>query len=174
MLVIFEGVDHSGKSTLVQILHQELPGSIVIKKQYDEHLYPIDFGLASEYDWQAILDRIVLANPDVTFIADRSFFTQTVYQLCLGTGSHAITNAQMQMFNNYCKVVQSMPHLVVYCQSPTYELDRMITSIDIRHKLDNMYKKTFMQSGLNVLPLNTAEGTMHSKIEIILEAIQRQ
>jgi thymidylate kinase len=173
MLIICEGLDKSGKSTLVQILHMQIKNSIVIKKTYNENLYPIDFGAASCYDWQAMLDRIVLANPDVVFIADRSFFTQTVYQICLGVGEHTITNEQMQMFNNYCKVVQEMPHLVIYCQSSNFELDRMVRTKQIRAKLDDMYKRTLQQSGLNVLMLNMTETTLQNNINKIKTVLQK-
>lgn len=170
MLIIFEGLDKSGKSSMAGLMQNALHG-LSIRKTYNKVLYPIDYSKASVYDWQALLDRVILANPEHTFVADRSFFTQTVYQLCLGTGEHAITTEQMSMFNNYCKTVKQIPHLVVYCKSARYELDSMVTNITIRRKLDELYEQTLTDSGLNVLILNTDEGTLFDKYQKVLQAI---
>jgi thymidylate kinase len=172
MLIIFEGLDKSGKSTLASAIHSMLPGSIMIKKQFEPALYPINYSKASVYDWQAMFDRIILANPDVTFIADRSFFTQTVYQLCLGHDSDAITDEQMHMFNAYCAVMQKIPHLVIYCKSSQYELDNLVTNLEIRSRLDAMYEKTMLGSSLNSLVINAEESSLASKIHTITDKIK--
>lgn len=170
MLIIFEGLDKSAKSALAKIMQAQLNG-IVIRKTYNQHLYPINYSLASEYDWQAILDRVVLANPDMTFVADRSFFTQTVYQVCLGVGENTITDKQADAYNNYVKTVSEIPHLVVYCMSPRYELDSMVTTLKTRSKLDALYRNMIAESGLNYLFLDTYRTTLTEQIEQITKAI---
>lgn len=140
MLIIVEGPDKSGKSTIVKIL-QKMYNAILIRKQYCEHLYPIDYGKASLYDWQAILDRVVLANPDQVFIADRSFFTQTAYQLATGHDEYAITDEQWQAFCNYCKTVSSIKHLVILCEADYFEIDHIVDSIDKRDRIVDAFKK---------------------------------
>lgn len=172
MLIIFEGLDKSGKSTLAGAIQSMLPGSVMIKKQFEPALYPINYSQASVYDWQAMFDRVILANPEMTFIADRSFFTQTVYQLCLGRGNDAITDEQMNMFNAYCKVLAKIPHLVVYCKSSQYELDSLVTNLEIHSKLDAMYEKTMLGASLNSLVINAEESSLASKIHTITDKIK--
>lgn len=170
MLIIFEGLDKSGKSMLAKIVQKSLH-AVMIRKTYNTNLYPIDYSKASEYDWQAILDRVVLANPDIDFVADRSFFTQTAYQVCLGTGEHAITDAQSSMYNNYCKVVKSIPHLIVYCESAKYELDSMVTNVRTKNAIDAMYKKMLAKSELTTLILDVDDNTLYTSVRQILDTI---
>lgn len=172
MLIIFEGLDKSGKSTMANMLQQH-KHAIMIKKTYNKQLYPIDYSKASVYDWQAILDRVILPNKDLMFIADRSFLTQTAYQVCLGHGEHAITAEQTAMYNNYCEVVKTMPHLVVYCTSKRYELDSMVTNLRTRAKLNDLYIDLLKQSGMHHLILDMDNATMHDNYNKILTTIKQ-
>lgn len=172
MLIIFEGLDKSGKSTMANLVARGLNNALLIRKTYAKELYPIDYGKASEYDWQALFDRVILANPNATFVADRSFFTQTVYQVCLGTGINAITDAQMSMYNAYCDVLKRIPHLVVYCKSARYEYDSMVTNPIAKSKLDVLYQQSIQQSGINHIVLDMDVDTMHGTYSKLMQAIQ--
>jgi thymidylate kinase len=174
MLIIFEGLDKSGKSTMANLLHGAIKGSMLIRKTYAKELYPIDYGKASEYDWQALFDRVILANPDATFIADRSFFTQTVYQVCLGTGVNAITDAQMHMYNAYCDILRKIPHLIVYCKSARYEYDSMVTNPVIKQKLDNLYRQSIHQNGLNCIEVDMDADTMHGTFAKLYSIVSKE
>lgn len=155
MLIIFEGLDKSGKSMLAKITKELLDG-VLIKKQYADQLNPVNFTEASLYDWQALLDRVILANPDLTFVADRSFITQTVYQSLLGSGEHACRAKHIQAYNAYVETVKRMPHLVVYCESDmAYELDSMVTSLAVRQRLHQAYKQAIKDTGLNRIIVHT-------------------
>lgn len=145
MLVILEGLDHAGKSTLLNLTKQWLSRHfatvpcLTIRKQYNADLYPINYTIASMYDWQAILDRLVLANPDVLFLADRSFLTQAAWQTALGEGEHAMTDEQRHMLDMYCKVCNDIQAIVVYCKSDQYELDDIVDSLDKRAAIASAY-----------------------------------
>jgi hypothetical protein len=171
MVIIFEGLDKSGKTMLSTLLQSVMPTSLMIRKTYNQNLYPINYSIASEYDWQAILDRVILPNPKATFIADRSFFTQTVYQMCLGVGVHAITESQFNMFENYCKVLKEIPHLVVYCYSAKYELDSMVTNLQVKYNLDKLFIETIEKSGLNHMSIDMDRATMAQKLRMIQDKI---
>lgn len=154
MLVIFEGLDKSGKTFYANLLKEANKGSVLIKRMHDERLYPIDYDEGSKYDWQAMYDRIILSNPDTLFIADRSFFTHIIYQTCLkpiGT----VKDEHIEWFNKYVKVLTSMPHLVVYMESSRYELDSMISNRNLRDSIAKIYDKTLNDiENLNLLKIN--------------------
>jgi len=172
MLLILEGVDKSGKSTLADLLNEQLSKSIpvvIIRKQYDERLYPINYTIAQMYDWQAILDRVVLANPNILFIADRSFITQTAFQLAFGTGEHQITSEQLAMFNNYCKVCSDA--CVVYCKSERFELDHMVQSIEDRQMLINNYIRLVGKFD-NALVLNMDNAPLAKLVSDVVTFLQ--
>ena len=173
MLLIVEGLDRSGKTTLVNLVREQLSKhiqTVLIRKSYDERLYPINYSIAQTYDWQAILDRLVLANPDVLFIADRSFITQTAFQLVFGSGEHAQTDEQRQMFDNYCKVCEDA--CIVYCMSDRFELDGMIQSIHDRTCLDACYVdivSTFKHNMLLDMDNQSLATTVNNVVQFVLE-----
>jgi thymidylate kinase len=173
-LIIIEGLDKSGKSMLTNILRAKY-NACLIRKQYSSDLYPIDFSKASEYDWQAILDRVVLANPDLVFIADRSFFTQTLYQMSFGSAEHAANSAQLTAFNNYCEVLSKMPHCIIYCHSVRYELDFMVNSMQKHKNLHELYMSSFNRlhkdKSVNVMYADMDKDTMAERLKQITNFI---
>lgn len=174
MLILYEGTDKSGKSTLLQLVMQALRYQgmpcLTIRKQYNADLYPIDFGKASMYDWQAILDRVVLANPDVLFLADRSFLTQAAWQTALGEDEHAMTDEQRHMLDMYCKVCNDINALTVYCKSDRFELDTIVDSINKRQLILDAYD-SWLSKLDNVLILDTDNLTIYDCFKLVLDKV---
>jgi thymidylate kinase len=167
MLIILEGLDRSGKSFYTELIKRANRGSVLIKRQHDPRLYPIDYNEGSLYDWQAIYDRVILANPDTLFIADRSFFTHIIYQSCL-IKENVVKPEHIDRFNSYCEVLTSMPHLVIYTESNRYELDGMIVNRNLRNKISDMYKTIFGNiKNLNFLLLNIDDNSLYDTVELL-------
>lgn len=171
MLIIFEGLDKSGKSFYANLLKHKFPGSILIKRMHTEILYPIDYDEGSKYDWQAMYDRIILANPDTMFIADRSFFTHIVYQTCL-KAKGTVKPEHIEAYNKYVQVLLNMPHLVIYMKSNRFELDGMITCRQLRDSINDMYLTTFRNiEGMNYLEVDLDKYSASEIMTMILKHI---
>lgn len=173
MLVILEGVDKSGKSLLVDMLHNEFPESILIRKQYDSDIYPIDGPGAPIHDWLTIFDRLVLANPDKLFIADRSFITQILYQQVYGHGEHAATEFELTAYQKQETVLAKIPHLVVLCESCQYELDSMVTSLKQVERLREVYRNYFdhLSKTCNTMFIRTDASPVSTIVQTLLQKI---
>jgi thymidylate kinase len=164
MIVIFEGLDRSGKTFYADLMKQNNIGSVLIKRQHEQSLYPIDYNEGSKYDWQAMFDRIILANPDTLFLADRSFFTHMIYQTCL-VHDNPIKHEHVVWFNKYCKLLTMIPHLVVYTESNKYELDGMIVNRNLRDKISDMYRRVLSNiTDLNYITLDIDHSCLYDNL----------
>jgi hypothetical protein len=171
MLIILEGCDKSGKSTLVNALQKKL-NAVVIRKSYIEQLYPINWQEAQMHDWETLLDRVIASNPDTMFIADRSFITQTVFQLHEHDCEGQITDEQFNKFLTYCHVVNSMKSLTVICQSPYFEVEGFIRDVNHFNGLRTTYVALPIEHINNVIVLDQCNKMLYDRVYDVIHAFE--
>jgi hypothetical protein len=146
----------------------------MIKKTYNPILYPINFTEAAKFDWETIMDRLVLSNPDILFVADRSYITQVIYQSYFGTGENAVTQAHQDMEKKLNAVLKTVPHLVVLPESDQYELDSMVTNV---HQVDAIkqayvdYIEQLASQGVNTIRVHTTKSPFTVTFDQIMDKI---
>jgi hypothetical protein len=173
MLIICEGADKAGKSMIARRLHEQFANCVMIKKTYNDILYPIDFTAAALHDWITLLDRAILGNPDTLFVADRSWITQTIYQSYYGKDDSAVTPAHMLAELKCNEVLKTIPHIVILAESDRYELDTLVTSTHHVDAIKEAYVKYV--SNLDTLGYNTLRiNTSTQPFTIVMGIIQKR
>ncbi len=141
MLIIFEGGENSGKTTLINSLmedfridsdasrfggHASLPDKFYRAmrctrksfKNFDPSKSHYDFNWdlteSALYDWRFWLESMENSIRDNVFIWDRSFITQKVYQKAIGPDS--ITPNHISILHSYEKHLADLEHMVFYCE----------------------------------------------------------
>ncbi|WIC41351.1 thymidylate kinase [Chryseobacterium phage MA9V-1] len=181
MLVLFEGPDGSGKSTLIAKIKQKfLPEALVCKrnsfKTYnpEESKYPtnIDLTLSAPWDWRFFLEMHEANFKSHNFLCDRSFITQRVYQDALGPETK--TPELDATLLAYEHEVSQIPHLVVYCKRKTLRNDGDFVAMDNK-ELDIVarYEKYIdSECTLNKIVIDTEKLDVDSCTALIVGAIQ--
>lgn len=173
MLIIIEGLDKSGKSTLVKALTKQHPNAILLKKSYIPELEIKEYYDVYHSDWQVLLDRVVFANPDKLFIADRSFITAYGYYI-LDQSKSAEINKIAATFEKYAKALSAnadtLKTLIVYCKSSLYEYDDTVQNQKQRREYSRLYDDAIAylgKTGIKTLTLDNSELTMQQKLQSI-------
>lgn len=150
MLIIFEGFEKAGKTTLAK----------KIKEKYN-FLYfkptkQINSGLNLErsimYDWRFLLDLI--HQNDFNLIIDRSFISQYVYSMVLRLNNilkeYNSFDLYNQLFYEYCEKINNIKSLVVYCTRENYQnvVDENV-DININKNINEGYNDFFEKFKIN-------------------------
>lgn len=168
LVMIIEGCDLSGKSTLVHELGKEYPGIVIkvtkrpLNKKKEEI---IEF---TKY-MNSILGFINHNRQTKMIILDRFFPSELVYSL-VKRGYEAFGDGHYREME---KVIRAMDHLYIYC-NPGYDTlvqrlkdrgDDHIIEEDIR-ELSNRYEKFFRETKMNKVKLDTSKP-VEGLVEII-------
>jgi len=162
-LIIFEGFEAAGKTTLCKLLQQSL------NCEYFRSTKQINSGLnlesAIQYDWRFMLDFVSQLKYSQTYIFDRSFISQYVYSYILREerilSIFLTLNDYDQVFKWYCSALQDIDHLVVLCTRENYDgvTDEQV-SINMADKMKAKYSEFFSDIGsdLNLLTCKFEDG----------------
>lgn len=172
MLIILDGCDKSGKSTLANALQKKL-NAVVIRKSYVDELYPINWQEAQMHDWETLLDRVIASNPDTMFIADRSFLTQTVFQLNEYEGKGVLTDEQFNKFLAYCHVVNKLDALTVVCQSPYYEVEGFVRDLEHFNSLRKTYASLAVEYINNAVIIDQCNKMLYDRVYDVIHEFER-
>jgi cytidylate kinase len=181
MLILFEGPDGSGKTTLIKHIKQKhLKDALICKrnsfKSYnsDVSLYPnnIDLTQSALYDWRFFLEMHKSNFASHMFLCDRSFITQKVYQDI--TGPDTKTQLLDDTLIALEQEVSTVPHLVVYCKNKKLRNDSDFVFMDgkedaIVKRYEDFFNNECM---LNKVTINTELIDEESSVSVILGAIQ--
>lgn len=128
MIAIFEGVEASGKTTLINELMKWRPWFINCKRTsrswWQQHESgddpmpePWDLNEAFFYDWRFFLEFIGNDSQGfgkATFLCDRSFITHQIFNTTLYKELH--TDKHQAFFEAYEKKLAALPHVVFLCK----------------------------------------------------------
>jgi hypothetical protein len=124
LLIVIEGADGSGKSTLVQQLHKELgidlsPESKLSKAERNDGSYR-DSGSVRLRTYKALTREVVGRKPPCLY--DRLFFSELIYSSVYGRECAFTNGEQLHITRtmNACKVP------VVFCRPPWEEVDKHV------------------------------------------------
>lgn len=108
MIIILEGPDGAGKTTLANKLCKSIPGSTLL-----HYGAPTD-AVAAENYWQVYAEDILKASTASVLIMDRSWYTDMVYG--------PVLRGSLEMTATKCKMLEALVlanggGLVIYCTS---------------------------------------------------------
>lgn len=181
MLIIFEGHDLSGKTSIAQELSKRLEGSIYVKNNHQ----PFGDTEAERYklkrSYDTVIDLFKVMNyemPRSHMVLDRFFLSELVYSEVLRN------NPQIQdpYYNRLNKRVKSLDTLLVLVQAPEADIikrrakrgeDRLINS-QITQAKETYLKYLTITDFKNKLVLDNPEGEFETNISKILNLIQNE
>ena len=161
MIIIVEGFDRSGKTTLCDLICEKT--KIKKFKSSFEIFSKIDLEEAIKHDWRFVLDILSQVEFDIVF--DRSFISQYVYSKILRIDNvihqfKSIGNYD-NMFKLYCDKLENIKHLIVYCERQNYIGvidDKIDVSLNRIAKMEyNVFIAKFCAK-LNVIRCNFENG----------------
>lgn len=181
MLIIFEGPDGAGKSTLINKLKRNhLTDALVCKrssfKTYnpEESNYPMNIDLTQSalWDWRFFLEMMGQSFISHNIMCDRSYITQRVYQDV--TGVETKTELLDKTLIALEKETLKLPHILVYCRSKYLRNDGDFKHMDnkeisIIHRYEKYIKDECI---LNKIVIDTDTLDEDSSVSLILGAIQ--
>lgn len=200
-LIIFEGNENSGKSTMAEMLREHLSHigktTLMCKrwthKSYwaethtkpDGDPYPENWNLeqAFYYDWRFFMEMLTYdkSNLDnVHVLCDRSFITDFVFKQALY--KEHINDRYLQTYNAYMQTLMRMPHLVVYCKRILEKsLEDNFSGGYILHdaeylKLQKAYDEWACQAShmlsLNFVEVDNSANSKEDSLQTIIGAMQ--
>lgn len=195
MLIIFEGNEHSGKTSLIDELLKWRPWFIKCKRHtvrtwYNNHElsvdnpnhdpYPMNWDLNEAYfnDWRFFLEAISY-DPQgfdkTTFVFDRSFITDWVFKRALYPD--AFTPIYAQYYAAYEKKMQQIPHVIFYCKrsvqqdfNDCFAGSKSLTKSDY-DKLQYWYDEWRKQTTLNVVDVDNDTFSIQDNINKIISFV---
>ena len=146
MIIIFEGVDKAGKTTLAKKISKEY--NIKYFKSSHEIFSGIDLEESIKYDWLFMLD--FLKQTDFNVIFDRSFISQFVYSLHYRYKNiekhYNKLSDYFNVFAKYINILCSIPHIVIYCNRENYVVvkdEKILLNSRVINSLKNEYNSFF-------------------------------
>lgn len=175
-IIIFEGCDSSGKTTLLNHFNNRLDSKCMTYKAtksiYD--LKKFNFELSIQYDWKCLFDFMSqMSSPDV-ILFDRSFISQWVYSNTFRRKSiienYDLPRTYDEIFIDYCRILNSFNYIIVYCEREDYssvtdDESDMTKSSDIKHFYHEFFNKIANVGGLSkssILSLKFEDGIQHN------------
>lgn len=152
MILLFEGWDKAGKTTLSKKVQNEL--NFQYFKSAKEISSDVDLEEAIKYDWRFMLDFLSQIICNVCF--DRSFISQYVYSYLLREENiqkkYVSFNIYENIFKNYIKQFNSIQGKIIYCVRNNY-VDVIDDQVDITlaDNANELYQQFF--SNFNIQPI---------------------
>jgi thymidylate kinase len=180
MIIIFEGADGVGKTTLAKELNLRLANSMYMKrtptfKYKDANTFyhcVVDLTRSSEYDWRFMLDMISKPCEEFNFIFDRSFITQAVYQNAIGQWTKHPTLTSI--LSSYHAHLASLPHIVFNIKRSNFiKTDDSYDLVhDKQHLIVNEYDKWVEYEDTKQLFVVTLDTSILSEEECMTHILQ--
>lgn len=196
MLIILEGADASGKTTLLNELRKWRPWFIFCKRHthrnyvenhalaktdpnHDPYPTKWDFGQAFMYDWRFFLE-VISFDPQgfekAGFVFDRCFITNHIFNDAIWTDHQ--TQSHIDMLHAYEHQLSKLTHVIFYCKrdvdanfTDSFTEDCPLTKQD-HDKLQASYDKYFAGNhGLNVIELDNNKLSIQEAVSIILNHV---
>jgi len=176
MLIVFDGVDKTGKSTLCNIISKKFSTPIFHRKNKMLNS-SINLEESFKYDWDILLDYFESNNDQSHCIFDRSFFSQYPYSLVFRTKNVAITYNSLieykNIFKNYYERSKSCGIIFFYCtrkdiennKEEKYELNKKVFD-----QLDLLYNEIFQYCNIDINKINFENG-IENNTQIIIDKI---
>ena len=170
MIIIMEGFDDSGKTTMARYISQEY--EIPIFRSSDQTDLLINKEEAFKHDWRMLLDLFFQVKVDVIF--DRSFITQYVYSINLRKQSvkKEFSPNYMKRYNalfcHYCQKLAKINHYIFLCNREDYS--NVNNEYNKKHRL--YIKSSFISfhteydDVLNIEMINFENGFSKNKIKV--------
>lgn len=181
MLVLFEGPDGAGKTTLIKkLITEHFNNALYCKRtswknfntansSYKEN---IDLDVSILYDWRFFFEALSANFESHMFFLDRSFITHKVYQLAVNQSTR--TPQTDDILVSYEKELIRRPHLVVYTKHSKLrdEKDVKWISQETAPAIISEYNKYFdNNTALNTLTINTEKHDIETSVAAILGGI---
>lgn len=152
MILLFEGWDKAGKTTLSKKIQNEL--NFQYFKSTKEINSNVDLEEAIKYDWRFMLDFLSQITCDVCF--DRSFISQYVYSYLLREENiqkkYTSFNVYENIFKNYVKQFNNIQSKIIYCVREDYAniVDDQV-DITLADNANELYRQFFFN--FNIQPI---------------------
>ena len=191
MLIIFEGNECSGKTTLIDKLLEWRPWFIKCKRTastwYTNHElpetdpnhdpYPSNWDMNEAFfnDWRFFLEAISF-DPEgfnkASFVFDRSFITDWVFKRAIYP--EAFTDNYQKMYAAYEAKLNKLPHVIFYCKRQVLDdfKDNFAGSANLtkedHDKLQYWFDEWRKQTTLNVIDIDNDTFTVNDNINKII------
>lgn len=181
MLVLFEGPDGAGKTTLIKkLIAEHFKDALYCKRTSWKNFNPaqssykenIDLDVSILYDWRFFFESLSANFINTMFFLDRSFITHKVYQLAINQSTR--TPKTDDILESYEKELLRHPHLVVYTKHSKLrdEVDVEWISQKTAPAIIAEYNKYFdTNKRLNTLTINTEKHDIETSVAAILGGI---
>lgn len=164
-IIIFEGVDMSGKSTIAKALSNQT-GIPIFKMNVPKHFW--DFLIHQRYSGEAITQ--MLEQTEQSVILDRSFVSDYMYALLFNRPydlrKHIDTDHRFAAMNA----------LIVYCYKDKEffqhdEEDKDFVSVKDYTEMQNYYDIILGKTSCKVIRINTSDENLHNQLATIMSNI---
>lgn len=128
MIILIEGVDHTGKTTIADYIHNIT--NFPVYRSIHQKDRTINLEEASKHDWRFYLD--IASQSEQNIIFDRSFISQYVYSSIFRKENILNQFKDFSMYKKqfikYCETLQRIQYKVIYCTRKNfmYEVDDYI------------------------------------------------
>jgi len=171
MIILFEGVDDTGKTTIANELSKVINVPVykneTQKTLYNEHNEK-HFELLLKFGGNVELQLMELLKPDIIF--DRSFVSEFAY-------ARAFDRKSDDKFVHYLSLkYNALGTIIVYCYKDNID-DVFDDEVIPKHKImaiKNAYELYFWHTPIPVLHLNTTDKDLTKQINAILFFLQKQ
>lgn len=132
MILLFEGAEHVGKSSLAK---KCVNYGFTYYRSTHQKDRKTDLELAISHDWRFFLDIYLQSNFNIIF--DRSFISQYVYSILFRKDNvlkyfNTIEKYE-NLFREYCDLLSKSQHLIIYCTRKNYEEKDEDDYIDLKY-----------------------------------------
>lgn len=178
-IVIFEGPDQCGKTTLAEMFMEHRPGYQYFRstKQMGSN---VDLEAAIKYDWRFMLDFLSQVGIGSGVIFDRAFVSQFVYSITYrldNVAKHYAPKEYTDLFEDYVNKLSELNHYVVFCYRKSYEglIDKHNAEVNeekmkrVSHNFANFFGTTGVKLNVIWVPF---ENGIEKNLKILLEEIQ--
>jgi hypothetical protein len=169
MIIIFEGFEKSGKTTLSKLLSNEKKYSYF--RATNQINSNINLEQSIKHDWRFFLDFAKQCEQNV--VIDRSFISQWVYSMILRKENilkeFSNYGEYFDIFANYCHDLNKLDSLVVFCKRENYneEQDEHI-NVNKSKIFNETYNEFFKMFRIkNIIECNFEDGIQENLNKIL-------
>jgi len=175
MIIILEGGEKTGKSTLAEKIQKE--NYFAYYRSTHQKDKKTNLEEAIKHDWRFFLDIYSQIKYDFDIIFDRSFISQYVYSTLFRKQNilkyyNNLKNYE-KIFKNYCNILYKVEHLIIYCTRKIYLTTDTDDYIDLKFsdQIEKKFNFFFKKIGYN---LNIIECKFEDDIEDNIKKIQKE
>jgi len=175
MIIIFEGIDKTGKTTLVERTMSNLVDQGFEFRYFRSKFQggkPVNLEEAIKHDWRFMLDFLTQTCFDVVF--DRSFISQYAYSMALRPQSvlaqFGSSDAYKELMMNYFEMLKANLFMIVLCTRGDFTgaSDNFLKfDIDVVNKLNYYFYDILSLAKVNFVTCVFEDGIVHNEQKII-------